>query len=195
MSAFKRLVVLAWIVCLLCACQPMAEQHLVQASGARGSALGRPLRAGDPAPDFRLASATGTTVHLADELKAGGPVVLIFYTGGFCRLCLDALRALEAQRAAFQAGGARLIALASQSPAEAAATVRDAAVQYPILADDQAQVARQYGVYPLLPGQTKMNQSPVSVFIVAPSGVIVWTGSALANSQPVVATILAQLPR
>ena len=124
----------------------------------------------------------------------GRPVVLIFYSGGFCRLCLNALRALEAQHPAFQASGARLIALASQTPAEAAVTARDAALHYAVLADPQAQVARQYGVHPLLPGRTKLNQTPVSVFIVAPSGAILWTGSALANSQPAVEAVLAQLP-
>jgi len=193
MSTFKRLIVFVLMVSFVCACQPMAEQNPVQASATRGSALGRPLRAGDPAPDFRLVSATGAQVHLADELKAGGPVVLIFYTGGFCRLCLDALRALQAQLPQFQASGAQLFAIASQSPAEAAASARDAAVQYPVLADPQAQVARQYGVHPLLPGRTKGNQTPVSVFIVAASGTILWSGSALANGQPAVATILAQL--
>jgi len=205
MKSIMQSTTLALMVCVLCACQPIAsrtiyptripaEQHLVPAGAAHSTRLGRPLLAGDQAPDFRLVSATGALVHLTAELKAGGPVVLIFYSGSFCRLCLDVLRALDAQRAAFQASGARLIALASQTPAEAAATASDAGLQYAVLADTQAQVARQYGVHPLLPGRTKVNQSPVSVFIVAPSGVILWTGSGLANSQPAVEIVLAQLP-
>src|SRR5438105_13540407 len=99
MNSIKQSTTLALMVCILCACQPIAggannptrigaEQSLGLASNARSVGLGRPLLAGDVAPDFRLISDTGALVHLADELKAGRPVVLIFCNIGLCRASL-----------------------------------------------------------------------------------------------------------
>lgn len=36
---------------------------------------------GDVAPDFTLVDSKGTSVHLAEELKANRSVVLVFYQG------------------------------------------------------------------------------------------------------------------
>src|SRR5213075_2147949 len=91
-----------------------------QAADTPATIAGRPLLAGARAPDFHLIGATGVTTHLADELLAGGPVVLVFYTSHYCHVCEDVLRTLETQRPAWQASGARLIAIARQSVAEAA---------------------------------------------------------------------------
>ena len=206
MNSFKRSTIVALMVCVLCACQSMASlparpKHS-QAPEPRAldttrpaTIAGRPLLAGEQAPDFRLVNAGGTTVHLSDELQAGGPVVLIFYTSHYCRICLDVLRALEARRPAWQTGGARFIALARQSVAEAAASAQQAGASYAFLADSNGRVAREYGVWPLLPGRPKNRQSPVTVFIIEPSGVIYWTSSGLVDSQSIVETMLGQLPK
>jgi peroxiredoxin len=193
------------MVCVLCACQSMAslpgrpEQNQAPEPRALDTTpviiAGRPLLAGEKAPDFRLDNASGTTVRLADELRAGSPVVLIFYTNHYCRICLDLLRALEAKRPAWQTSGARLIAIAHQSVDEAAASARQASASYAFLADNDGRAAREYGIWPFLPGRNKNRQSPVMVFIVERSGVIRWAGPGLVNSQPAIEIILSQLPR
>jgi peroxiredoxin len=201
-NSFKRLTSLAVMVFVLCACQPLASmparpgQNPARAQGASAPAVsaGLPLRAGARAPDFRLAGAGGATLHLADTLHAGGTVMLIFYTSRYCRVCLDVLSTLETDRPAWQTRGARLIAIARQSVAEAAASAQQANAGYAFLADSDGQVARSYGVWPLLPGQTKNRQSPMMVFILEPSGVIRWSGSMFVGGQPAVETVLGQLP-
>jgi len=206
MILFKRLTALVLLIGLLCACQPSGARRARPAPNQARvlpvldttmpvASGGRPLLAGQPAPDFRLSSAAGTTMQLADALRAGGPVVLIFYTTPNCRICLEVLRALEARRQAWQASGAHLIAIARQSVADAAVGAQQSGTHYDFLADSDGRVARAYGIWPLLPGRTKIRQSPVTVFIVEPSGVILWTGSALTDGQPAVETILGQLPK
>jgi len=154
---------------------------------------GRPLLAGQSAPDFGLVSATGITVRLSDELQAGVPVVLVFYTGHYCRVCEDALRTLEIRRLAWQASGARLIAIARQSVAEAAASAQQAGASFDFLSDSEGRVARSYGVWPLLPGRPKNRQSPLMVFIIGPGSIIHWSGSMFVDGQPAVESILGHL--
>src|ERR1700733_15046086 len=52
------------------------------------------LTKGGLAPDFTLPDATGTPVTLSDRLR-DGPVVLIFYRGGWCPYCNLQLRAYQ----------------------------------------------------------------------------------------------------
>ena len=54
----------------------------------------RAAKAGDRAPDFALPDAVGRTVALAD-LLAKGPVVAMFYRGGWCPFCNMQLRAYQ----------------------------------------------------------------------------------------------------
>jgi len=77
------------------------------------------------------------------------------------------LGALEAERPEWQTSGARLIAIAHQSVAEAAASMQQAGASYAFLADSNGRVAREDGVWPLLPGRPKNRQSPVTVFIIS----------------------------
>jgi len=43
--------------------------------------VAKALQPGDVAPDFTLVDSKGTSVHLAEELKASRAVVLVFYQG------------------------------------------------------------------------------------------------------------------
>jgi len=204
-NAIKRATVLALLLGVLSACQPVAslsaqsvhspapEPRRVLDPTAPAIIAGRPLLAGAPAPDFRLISAAGVTTHLADELQADRPVMLIFYTSHYCRVCEDVLRTLETRRPTWQANGARLIAIARQSVPDAALSAQQAGASYAFLADSDGRVARAYGVWPLLPGKPKNRQSPVIIFIIEPGGLIHWSGSVFVDGQPAVETILGYL--
>jgi hypothetical protein len=66
-----------------------AEAANLRASGKWPAAL----KAGEAAPDIQLPDRTGSTVRLND-LLGGGPVIVCFYRGDWCRFCRLHLQAL-----------------------------------------------------------------------------------------------------
>jgi peroxiredoxin len=101
---------------------------------------------GDLLQDFTLPNATGTNVSLS-QLVADGPAVLVFYRGGWCPYCNLALQQYQAelvpQLARF---GARLAAISPQTPDESLTTAEKQSLQFPVLSDAGARVARRMGV-------------------------------------------------
>ena len=83
----------------------------LRASGIESSAL----QVGSPAPDLTLPDALNRPVRLS-ELWARGPLVLIFYRGGWCPYCNLELRAWHQRLPELQRLGAHLIAVSPQTP-------------------------------------------------------------------------------
>lgn len=100
---------------------------------------------GEDAPDFALPGADGVVVHLKDEL-ARGPVVLIFYRGGWCPYCNLALRAFQQALPELSSLGARLIAVSPEAPERAMTTREKNALGFHVLSDLGNEVARRYGL-------------------------------------------------
>ena len=69
------------------------------------------LKAGEAAPDLQLPGRTGGIVRL-NHLLGGGPVVIWFYRGDWCRFCRLQLQALADIADDVRALGASLIAIA-----------------------------------------------------------------------------------
>jgi peroxiredoxin len=116
-----------------------------EAAGLRASGNWRKARkAGEAAPDVQLPNRSGGIVRLSD-LLAGGPVVVCFYRGDWCRFCRLHLQALAGIAGEVGALGASLIAVAPQmavAPAVACAT----APPFPVLADVGAKVCQAFGL-------------------------------------------------
>ena len=68
------------------------------------------LQVGDLAPDFRLKNAMGEEISLYEQLKSG-PVILIWYRGGWCPYCNLTLKAMQDMLPLYRLGGAQLLAL------------------------------------------------------------------------------------
>ncbi len=130
----------------------------------------------DPAPDFQLTASDGSEFHLADEI-ATRPHVLVFYPSGL-RVTPNLLRELERRRPTLEAGDTRLIAIATQSVAEAEAAAKDTGVGFAILADTDGAVGRLYGVLVLLPGKPKSAWTPLMEFGIDRQGQIAVVGPA-----------------
>jgi peroxiredoxin len=105
----------------------------------------RAITAGDRAPDFTLADATGNAVGLGDVLRSG-PVVLSFYRGGWCPFCNLELRALQAALPELTEAGATLIAVSPQTPDESLSTKEKAELDFHVLSDANSEVSRDYGL-------------------------------------------------
>ena len=90
--------------------------HLVETGfGQRGKQVG------DRAPAIVLPDAHGRSFDVASFLKKG-PVVLIFYRGGWCPYCNLELKAYQSLLSRFTAAGASLVAISPEKPNDTVST-------------------------------------------------------------------------
>ncbi|MET3709333.1 peroxiredoxin [Sphingomonas trueperi] len=116
------------------------------ASGAAGEAR----KAGDKAPAFTLNDPDGNPVSSA-ALLAKGPLVVSFYRGVWCPYCNMELQALQEALPAFRALGASLVAISPQTAVNSRKSVRQNALDFPILSDTHNDVAAAFGLRFALP--------------------------------------------
>jgi peroxiredoxin len=102
-------------------------------------------KAGQTAPDFVLPSATGENLILS-QLVTWGPVVLVFFRGGWCPYCNVQLRAYQQILPELTKRGATLVAISPQTPDFTAYTAKEKALTFAVLSDVGNKVARQYGL-------------------------------------------------
>lgn len=105
----------------------------------------RALKAGDIAPSFTLNDPEGAPVSSAD-LLAKGPLVVSFYRGVWCPYCNMELQALQAALSEFRKAGASLVAISPQTPVNSRKSVRENALDFPILSDTRNDVAAAFGL-------------------------------------------------
>ena len=113
----------------------------LRASGIERTAL----KVGAAAPELSLPDASGQPCRLA-ALWALGPVVLVFYRGGWCPYCNLGLRAWQQQLPQLKALGASLVAVSPQTPDNSLSTAEKNALLYPVLSDSALTAARGFGV-------------------------------------------------
>lgn len=147
---------------------------------------------GAQAIPFTLADAQGKNHSLVNLLR-DGPVVLVFYRGGWCPYCNLQLAAYQEILEEIEALGGQLVAIAPEPAPAMSETVARHDLGYLVLTDDDNQVARKYGLaFELsaelrdlylqfnLPIQTKKGTTdryelPLpATYVVAPSGEIHW---------------------
>jgi peroxiredoxin len=101
---------------------------------------------GETLASFTLNDASGEQVEL-DQLLETGPVVIVFYRGGWCPYCNLALRTYQQellpQLAAYDA---RLVAISPQSPDQSLTTVEKANLEFTVLSDPGSRVAQEIGI-------------------------------------------------
>lgn len=103
------------------------------------------LQVGAQVPDLTLPDALNHPVSLA-SLWQSGPLVLIFYRGGWCPYCNLELRAWQQQLAALQHLGAQLVAVSPQTPDNSLSTAEKNELAFPVLSDSALTAATAFGV-------------------------------------------------
>ena len=127
----------------------------VVASGIEKSGL----QAGDKMPAFELKDVNGTA-HSSAALLAKGPLVVVFYRGGWCPYCNLQLRAYAKAHPQIAAAGASLVAISPEAPDFAAETAKSGDLPFPVLSDAGLDVERKFGlVFELTPELQKVYDS------------------------------------
>ena len=104
------------------------------------------IMAGAVLEEFRLPDANGGDVSLSD-LVADGPAVLVFYRGGWCPFCNLALRQYQAElMPQLERYDATLAAISPETPDASLSLADKHALQFPVLSDAGARVARRLGI-------------------------------------------------
>lgn len=113
----------------------------LRATGIERSAL----QVGAKAPDFVLPDALGRLVRLSD-LWAQGPLVVVFYRGGWCPYCNLELRAWQRELGLMRSRGIRLVAISAQTPDNSLSTVEKNELAFPVLSDSALEAATAFGI-------------------------------------------------
>jgi peroxiredoxin len=103
------------------------------------------LKVGDQAPDFMLPDAHGLPVRLHSQLN-NGPVVVVFYRGGWCPYCNVHLRGFQRQLPQIRELEAQIIAISPQLPDNSLSTQEKNELAFPVLSDVGNKVARRFGI-------------------------------------------------
>jgi peroxiredoxin len=127
---------------------PPARVATMEAATAQLCASGiseRARRPGDTAPDVSLPDALGRPVRLA-ELWRNGPLVVVFYRGGWCPYCNLTLRAWQQYLEELRGLGAGIVAISPQTPNNSMSTAEKNELAYPVLSDSRMQAAEAFGI-------------------------------------------------
>lgn len=96
-------------------------------------------------PDFTLKNSKGKPVSLATELQKG-PVLLLWYQGGWNKYDALALRYFQAYAAEFKKYGAAILALSPELPEKALLTQTKNKITFDVLTDTNNALAKQLGI-------------------------------------------------
>lgn len=103
------------------------------------------LNLGDPAPAFSTQRLDGVSVDFPSA-AAGRPVVIRFWAD-WCKYCEPEMKAIDAVYRRHKDKGLEVFAInAGQDKATVDAFIRKLGVSYPVLLDEQAAIAKRYGV-------------------------------------------------
>jgi peroxiredoxin len=111
----------------------------VRASGI----LDKAINVGDFAPEFTLTNAVGKQVSLYDELHKG-PVVLVWYRGGWCPYCNLQLQHIQMKLTEIHQAGGQVIAISPELPDKTMTTKERHSLQFQVLSDTSNEVADCY---------------------------------------------------
>ena len=121
--------------------QHRAEMRPILQFGDTRTALG----IGAVAPNFTLTDTAGKP-YVLSELLPHGPVVALFYRGGWCPFCNVQLRAFQLASSRLRALKAQVVLISPQESNQSLSLIERHALTFPLLTDVGNHVARQYGL-------------------------------------------------
>ncbi|MFI8604627.1 peroxiredoxin-like family protein [Cellulophaga baltica] len=107
--------------------------------------VGNALQVGETAINFTLPNALGKKITLYDELE-NGPVILMWYRGGWCPYCNMQLHYMQEMLPAFKKLGASLLAITPETPDNSISTKEKNDLEFEVLSDLDNKVGYEYKV-------------------------------------------------
>ncbi len=102
------------------------------------------LRVGETLPAFKLANETGQQVGI--ESLFGAPLLLVFYRGNWCPLCMAQVRELADQCREFQERGVTVVLISPQPQNKSAKLAKRLDTPFRFFVDAGGQAARNLGL-------------------------------------------------
>lgn len=128
------------------------------------------LEEGVKAPVFTAENYDGSLIALSD-LTNTGPVVLIFYRGGWCPYCNLQLKEYQSHLEGFKEAGATIVAVSVDNPQMALKTAETQELGFYVVSDPDAELLESYGVVYTVPEETsKMYAEKYDIDLQAHSG-------------------------
>jgi len=115
-------------------------------------APGTGVPVGQKVPDGRVLDLEGKPVTLS-SLYAKGPILLVFYRGGWCPYCNFQIRELTTAFAEFHKRGVNLVAVSVEKPDEEARLKATYSIPFPILSDSDLALIEAFKVVNRVEGQ------------------------------------------
>jgi peroxiredoxin len=117
----------------------LAELFLAMGVGEHAKQIG------DAAPDVTVVDSQGVPVRLHNQWIAG-PLIVVFFRGGWCNYCNLQLRSWQTHHAALRRLGATLLAISPQAPERSTATTNENRLAFPVLSDTDLAAANAFGI-------------------------------------------------
>jgi peroxiredoxin len=105
--------------------------------------LEKAINVGDTAPEFNLVNAIGKYISLYEQLEKG-PVVLVWYRGGWCPYCNLQLQHIQMNLPEIQQAGGQVIAISPELPDKTMTTKERHMLEFQVLSDTNNKVADRY---------------------------------------------------
>ena len=118
-----------------------ASIHEVKESGLES----RAIQPGEAIRDFELPDATGAMVKSL-ELRTRGPLLIVFYRGGWCPFCNLTIQAFQERYSEIANRGVTLVAISPQTPDHSLMLQEKHSLRFPVLSDSGNKVAQQFGI-------------------------------------------------
>jgi len=127
---------------------PAERQAMMEAATAQLRATGieqTALSLGAALPALTLPDANGNPVDLM-ALNSTGPLVIVFYRGGWCPYCNLELREWQRLLPSLRELGATLVAISPQTPDNSLSTLEKNELAFPVLSDSSLAAAQAFGI-------------------------------------------------
>ena len=128
------------------------------------------MQIGVLAPDFEAENYKAETVKLSDLYKKG-PVVLVFYRGGWCPYCNMHLQELQAHMEDFKRYNAAVVAVSVDKIQKAVETVDGKRLDFEVISNPQGDILEKYGLVYKVPEElNKKYKEKYNIDLEASSG-------------------------
>lgn len=131
---------------------PACSTTSVNSEASKHEGPGLPV--GTVAPDATVTASDGRPVSLA-SLYSDGPVVLVFYRGGWCPICVRALADWSEHFDDLENAGGRFVALTPEKPDLMVQTKARSEADYEVYSDGAFEAAHAFNVHFVVDDETR----------------------------------------